>query len=65
MPTFGIVVHGGAGAITKSAMTPEPEKHYHAGMNESLTNGLKTLESGDSVLACSGSLAAATSPSSL
>ncbi len=50
MPSFGIVIHGGAGAIAKSAMTPELEKRYHDGLREALTAGYKILESGGTAL---------------
>ncbi len=46
MPTFGIVIHGGAGAISKSAMTRELERSYHDGLREALTAGYEILESG-------------------
>ena len=37
MPEFGIVIHGGAGAISKYKMTPELEKAFHTALVETLT----------------------------
>lgn len=50
MPEFGIVIHGGAGAIARYKMTPELEKAFHTGLTESLTAGYEILESGGSSL---------------
>jgi len=50
MPEFGIVIHGGAGTITREKMTPELEKAYHAGLLESLVAGYNILNSGGSSL---------------
>jgi len=47
---FGLVIHGGAGTILKSKMTPEKEKTYRAGLLESLTIGYDRLKSGASAL---------------
>ncbi len=41
---FGIVVHGGAGTITKSSMTPEVEKQYREKMTEALLKGYTILK---------------------
>ncbi len=46
MPDFGIVIHGGAGAISKYNMTPKLEKAYREGLIESLTSGYKILKDG-------------------
>ncbi len=47
---FGIVVHGGAGTIERSTMTPEKEKAYRAGLEQSLRAGYAVLERGGSSL---------------
>lgn len=44
--TFGIVIHGGAGTILKSNMTPELEKEYTEKLNEALNAGYAVLEKG-------------------
>jgi len=41
---FGIVVHGGAGTITKSSMTPEVEKQYRDKLTEAITTGFEILK---------------------
>ncbi len=43
---FGIAVHGGAGTIRPSMMTPEKEKGYKAGLEEALKAGNDVLNSG-------------------
>jgi L-asparaginase / beta-aspartyl-peptidase len=43
---FGIVIHGGAGSILKSNMTPEKEAEYNAALKEALQIGYKILENG-------------------
>lgn len=48
MNNFAIAIHGGAGTILRSAMTPEQENHYR----QALTAG---LEAGSQVLAAGGS----------
>jgi beta-aspartyl-peptidase (threonine type) len=50
MPDFGIVIHGGAGAIARSKMTPELEKGYIEGLTDSLMAGFEILDSGGSSL---------------
>jgi beta-aspartyl-peptidase (threonine type) len=50
MHDFGIVIHGGAGAISKYKMTPELEKAFHAALVESLTAGYDVLKEGGSSL---------------
>lgn len=44
MSKFTIVVHGGAGTISKKSMTPEKEAAYIKALNEALTAGYKILE---------------------
>lgn len=46
MKKFSMVIHGGAGTILKSDMTPELEKAYQAGLDEALQAGYSVLESG-------------------
>lgn len=41
-----LVVHGGAGTITKGNMTPGQERAYHAALEESLTAGYAVLAAG-------------------
>lgn len=45
-----IVIHGGAGTILKSQMTPDLEKRYLAAMEEALKKGYAILKSGGSSL---------------
>jgi len=49
-PKFGIVIHGGAGTILKSNMTPEREAEYTAKLNEVLNAGYKILNNGGTAL---------------
>ncbi|WP_176250791.1 MULTISPECIES: isoaspartyl peptidase/L-asparaginase family protein [unclassified Sulfitobacter] len=48
MTRFSLAVHGGAGTILKSSMTPELEAAYHAGLR-------RALDAGHAVLADQGS----------
>lgn len=52
---IAIVIHGGAGTITRAAMTPDLEKDYRAKLRETLEAGHAVLETGgralDAVLA--------------
>lgn len=50
MQRFTIVIHGGAGTILKSSMTPELEKKYLSALQESLDAGFNTLRSGGTAL---------------
>lgn len=45
-----LVIHGGAGTILKSQMTPEREKAYNAALKEALERGYAVLKSGGSSL---------------
>jgi beta-aspartyl-peptidase (threonine type) len=45
-----LAIHGGAGTIIKSDMTPELEAAYHAGLDEALEKGFALLESGSSAV---------------
>ncbi|MFA7228877.1 MAG: isoaspartyl peptidase/L-asparaginase [Melioribacteraceae bacterium] len=47
---FGIVIHGGAGTILKSNMTPEREAEYVSMLNKVLEAGYKILNDGGSAL---------------
>jgi beta-aspartyl-peptidase (threonine type) len=43
---FGMVIHGGAGTIERSEMTPENEKAHRAGLERALRAGYAVLERG-------------------
>jgi len=47
---FKLVVHGGAGTILKSRMTPEREAAYRAALTEALQSGHAVLKNGGSSL---------------
>jgi beta-aspartyl-peptidase (threonine type) len=47
---FALVIHGGAGTILKSNMTPELEKAYTDKLNEALKAGYDTLSKGGTSL---------------
>lgn len=47
-PDYVMVIHGGAGTITRANMTPEVEKSYRAGLMEALNVGEKVLKDGGS-----------------
>jgi L-asparaginase / beta-aspartyl-peptidase len=47
---IGLVIHGGAGTIERSKMTPEKEREYRAGLERALTAGYKILKRGGSSL---------------
>lgn len=44
--SFGFVIHGGAGTITKQNMTPELEASYQAKLREALLAGYQILKDG-------------------
>lgn len=48
--TYALAVHGGAGTILKSKMTPELEAAYHAGLAHALEPGQAVLKQGGSAL---------------
>ncbi|HAZ92038.1 MAG: isoaspartyl peptidase/L-asparaginase [Chitinophagaceae bacterium] len=50
MHTFSIAIHGGAGTILKSEITPELEEAYHTGLKEALHAGYTVLEKKGSAL---------------
>jgi beta-aspartyl-peptidase (threonine type) len=41
---FGLVIHGGAGTIERSKITPEKEREYRAGLERALTAGYEILK---------------------
>ena len=47
---FGLVVHGGAGTIERSKMTPERERGYRSGIERALAAGYEILKRGGSSL---------------
>ncbi len=47
---FALVIHGGAGTILKSNMTPEAEKAYRAALQQSLQAGYTILKNGGNAL---------------
>src|SRR5213083_2135911 len=47
---FQLVVHGGAGTIERSKMTPEKEQEYRAGLENALRAGREILQRGGSSL---------------
>jgi beta-aspartyl-peptidase (threonine type) len=47
---FSIAIHGGAGTILRSTMTPEKEKAYQEALKEALHIGYNILENGGSAL---------------
>jgi beta-aspartyl-peptidase (threonine type) len=47
---FALAIHGGAGTIRRSTMTPEREAAYHAGLRRSLDAGRAVLADGGSAL---------------
>ncbi|CAN5395567.1 isoaspartyl peptidase/L-asparaginase [soil metagenome] len=50
MQKFSLAIHGGAGTILKEEMTPELEKLYLAGLDDSLNAGYSILEAGGTSL---------------
>ncbi|HEV7842695.1 MAG TPA: isoaspartyl peptidase/L-asparaginase, partial [Pyrinomonadaceae bacterium] len=44
--SFGFVMHGGAGTITRQNMTPELEASYQAKLKEALFTGYQILKDG-------------------
>jgi L-asparaginase / beta-aspartyl-peptidase len=47
---WAVVLHGGAGVIERSSMTPEAEAQYRAGVKEALDAAAKVLDGGGSSL---------------
>ena len=49
-PTLGIVIHGGAGVITRGSLTPEQEKEYRVVLEQAVLAGYKVLQAGGTSL---------------
>lgn len=47
---FVLVIHGGAGAMTKSGSTPEQVEAYHAALRSALQAGFQVLQEGGEAL---------------
>ena len=47
---FGLVIHGGAGALEKGMYSPEEEEAYKSALNEALEKGYSVLENGSTSL---------------
>ncbi|HUF50880.1 MAG TPA: isoaspartyl peptidase/L-asparaginase [Longimicrobiales bacterium] len=47
---FGMVVHGGAGTITRGSMTPQVEQQYRAVLEQALLTGYRIIEAGGTSL---------------
>ncbi len=50
MSKIALAIHGGAGTIMRSSMTPELEREYRNGLENALTSGWEILRSGGSSL---------------
>ncbi|CAN5665472.1 beta-aspartyl-peptidase [soil metagenome] len=50
MKKFGIVIHGGAGTITKATMTPDKESAYKSSLQSAIETGYKILENGGTAM---------------
>ncbi|HEX6125878.1 MAG TPA: isoaspartyl peptidase/L-asparaginase [Pyrinomonadaceae bacterium] len=50
MAKLALAIHGGAGTILKSSMTPELEREYRGGLDEALRVGWNVLSDGGSAL---------------
>ena len=49
-PTYSLALHGGAGTILRSTMTPELQAQYEAGLKAALDAGYSILEGGGAAL---------------
>lgn len=49
-PRIGIVIHGGAGVISKGSLSPEKEAEYKVKLEEAVLAGYKALQEGKSSL---------------
>src|SRR5262245_58950650 len=47
---IGLAIHGGAGTIERSKMTPEKERAYRSGLEQALKAGYEVLKRGGSSL---------------
>jgi L-asparaginase / beta-aspartyl-peptidase len=52
MSKIALAIHGGAGTILRSLMTPELETEYRSGLENALRMGWKILEKGGSAMDC-------------
>ena len=52
MSKIALAIHGGAGTILRSLMTPELEREYRSGLEEALKVGWEMLVKGGSALDC-------------
>ncbi|MFN6963034.1 MAG: isoaspartyl peptidase/L-asparaginase family protein [Pyrinomonadaceae bacterium] len=52
MNKIALAIHGGAGTILRSLMTPELEREYRSGLDEALRRGWEILERGGSAMDC-------------
>ncbi|HAD34712.1 MAG TPA: beta-aspartyl-peptidase, partial [Chitinophagaceae bacterium] len=50
MSKFTLAIHGGAGTIVKSMLTPELETRYKQGLYEALNAGYQLLHKGENAL---------------
>ena len=50
MGSIGLAIHGGAGTILRSSMTPELEAEYRSGIESGLRSGWEVLSSGGTAL---------------
>jgi beta-aspartyl-peptidase (threonine type) len=50
MSKFGIAIHGGAGTILQSSMTPEKEQAYKQALQNAMDSGYLALKNGQSAL---------------
>jgi beta-aspartyl-peptidase (threonine type) len=49
-PPLGIVIHGGAGVITRGSLTTEQEKEYRVALEQAVLAGYKVLQAGGTSL---------------
>src|SRR5688500_18098447 len=52
MSKIALAIHGGAGTILRSSMTPELEREYRDGLENALGAGWKILSDGGTALDC-------------
>ncbi|HEX8531347.1 MAG TPA: isoaspartyl peptidase/L-asparaginase, partial [Cytophagales bacterium] len=50
MSKITLVIHGGAGTITRANMTPEKEKAYQAALQQAMQAGYDVLKKGGASL---------------
>jgi beta-aspartyl-peptidase (threonine type) len=49
-PRLGFIIHGGAGVITRSSLTPEKEKEFRDKLTEAVLAGYRALQAGKTSL---------------